>query len=378
MDRLTYHIGKYQFQTEKDYEAEKRDVKKILLFRSIKGSNLERCQAYLNAVAKQKIQFETYLGEDFVKKLNVCIETEKKKNLLEQKPPAIPPKIGPFTKAARFIKRHRKPIKYIKYAVMLLIVGILSSQFLSVPVNAIKSYLSFYEMRQMKKMIPSDTLENVRILPSKIASSKEQVLPTKKTTKSILPKYRALKKQNNDLAGWLSIEHTSIDYPVMYKEGDSEFYLSHNFEKKEDASGLLTLDKRCNLNDNGGQYIIYGHNMRIGTMFGELLNYKRESFYKSHKIICFDTLYEKNTYEIVAVFLSKRYYESDDTFKFYNYIQFSSEDEFEYFHDSIKQMSIYPIKATASYGDTFLSLVTCEYSQDNGRFVVIAKKQHKE
>lgn len=374
VERLAYHIGKYEFETEKDYEAGKRDAKKILLFRSIKGSEIERCQIFLNAVKRQRIQFETYLGEDFIKKLRLCIEKEKKNNLPEEKTLHV----GPFTRAVRFIKRHRKPLKYVKYTIMLLITVTLSSQFLSIPVNAIKSYLSLNEMRQTKKLVDNEALKNVRMLPYKTTASKKEVLPAKETPKSVLPEYKTLKEQNKDLVGWLSIANTSMDYPVMYKKGDSEFYLSHNFEKQEDANGLLTLDKRCDLENKGGQYIIYGHNMRLGNMFGELLNYKKESFYKSHKTIGFDTMFEKNTYEIVAVFLSKRFYECDNTFKFYNYIQFSSEKEFKYFYDNIKKMSIYPIKAEVSYGDTFLSLVTCEYSQENGRFVVIAKKAEKE
>lgn len=376
---MAYHIGKYQFETEEDYKAGKRDAKKILLFRSVKGTELERCHSILRIIKKQNIQFESCLGEDFLKQLEAYIE----KN---------PQPIGPLTRGARFIKKHRKGLNYGKTAVLLLIAVILSSQFLSIPANAVKSYLSFYEMQQKKQLV-QDALKNARKLPSETKASQPEASALARTdeqlpasaspkapetpaavVKTVLPEYKSLRKQNGDFVGWLSIENTSIDYPVMYKEEDSNFYLSHNFEKQEDINGLLTLDERCSLDDKGGQHIIYGHNMRSGAMFGELLNYKNQSFYKDNKIICFDTLFEKNTYEIIAVFLSQRYYEDDDTFKFYNYIQFSSKEEFDYFYDNIKQMSLYPIDAAASYGDTLLSLVTCEYSQDNGRFVVIAKK----
>ena len=110
-------------------------------------------------------------------------------------------------------------------------------------------------------------------------------------------------------------------------------------------------------------------------MFAELLNYKEESYYKEHPTIRFTTLAEDKTYEIIAVFKSRVYYKSEkDVFRYYYFINAESEEEYNNYINESKKASLYDTGKTATYGEQLLTLSTCEYSQEDGRFVVVAKK----
>ena len=190
--------------------------------------------------------------------------------------------------------------------------------------------------------------------------------------------YESLQKlyeENNDLVAWLSIEGTDIDYPVMQCE-DDEYYLHHDFYGNEDKYGCLYIRNRANINDSDN-FIIYGHNMQDGTMLGSLDSYKEESYYLEHPLISFYTLSDEYTYEIIAVFLSQVYYEDDDTFKYYEFYEADTKDEFDYFYKNIKKLSLYDTGISAELGDKLLTLSTCAYHVDDGRFVVVAKRVEK-
>ncbi len=189
---------------------------------------------------------------------------------------------------------------------------------------------------------------------------------------AMLSKYMELHEDNNDLAGWLSIEGMRIDYPVMQCE-DDEYYLHHDFYGEDSKYGCLYVRAQADL-EAGTNFVIYGHNMKDGAMFGDLDLYLKESFYKEHAIISFDTLYEERSYEIVAVFRSKVYNADEDVFKYYQFYQADTEEEFEDFYSHIKELSLYDTGVEAQFGDTFLTLSTCAYHVKDGRLAVVAKR----
>ncbi len=188
----------------------------------------------------------------------------------------------------------------------------------------------------------------------------------------MLEQYKELYEKNNDLAGWLAIEGTVIDYPVM-QCWDNEYYLHHDFYGEESKYGCLYVKAEADLAE-GTNFIIYGHNMKNGSMFGDLDYYKKKSFYEEHPLISFDTLYEERSYEIIAVFLSQVYRQDEDVFKYYQFYQADSEEEFDTFYQNIKQLALYDTGVEAAYGDTFLTLSTCAYHVQDGRLVVVAKR----
>lgn len=192
----------------------------------------------------------------------------------------------------------------------------------------------------------------------------------------ILPQLKELYEENNDLAGWIKIEGTKVDYPVMYTPEDGEFYLYRTFEKEEDPTkeGSIFIDENCSLEPRSTNLLIHGHNMKNGTMFHTLIDYEKEEFYQEHPTIIFSTLYSEDEYEIAAVFLSKIYNRDDDVFKFYQFYDAAAPEEFDDFVKNIKENELYQTGITPKYGDELITLSTCEYSQENGRIVVVARK----
>lgn len=189
----------------------------------------------------------------------------------------------------------------------------------------------------------------------------------------ILEKYQALYEQNHDLAGWLSIEGMAIDYPVMQCE-DDEYYLHRDFYGMESKYGCLYVRGKANLAD-GTNVVIYGHNMKDGSMFGDLDLYQSADFCREHGTISFDTLYEERTYEVVAVFRSQVYDADEDVFKYYQFYEADTQEEFDDFYENIKKLSLYDTGVTAELDDTFVTLSTCAYHVTDGRFVVVAKRR---
>lgn len=189
----------------------------------------------------------------------------------------------------------------------------------------------------------------------------------------ILPEYETLYNKNKRLIGWLKIADTNIDYPVM-QTVDNEYYLDHNFNQESDKNGCIFMDYQCDAVHGNDNFILYGHHMKSGKMFGALNKYSQKSYYEDHKVIQFDTIYEKGKYEVMYVFRSKVYSEEDVNFKYYQFIDAGSEKEFESYISEMERMALYDTGVTASYGDRLLTLSTCDYQEDDGRFVVVAKK----
>lgn len=192
--------------------------------------------------------------------------------------------------------------------------------------------------------------------------------------KDILAAYKTLYAENPDIIGWVKIEGTRLDYPVMQTKDDNEYYLHRNFEKEYQYSGLPFLDAQCDIDKPSTNLIIYGHNMKSDSMFSCLTKYKNEDYYREHPVIRFDTIYEEAEYQIIAVVLSKVYKKTDTDFKFYQFVQAENEEDFNAYIENMKQLSLYDTGNGAVYGDQLLTLVTCSYHTENGRIALLAKK----
>ena len=179
-------------------------------------------------------------------------------------------------------------------------------------------------------------------------------------------------KINSDVVGWIKIGNTNIDYPVM-QNGD--YYLHRNIYKNYSSHGTPYLAEYCNIqySDN---LIIYGHHMNDNSMFAQLDNYKKHSFYENHKYIKFYSYYNgktiEKTYEVAIAFKTVVY--SDKGFKYYNYTNFSDVQELNDFIENCRKLEFYNTGIDINYGDKLITLSTCEYSQKNGRIVVVAKQ----
>lgn len=179
--------------------------------------------------------------------------------------------------------------------------------------------------------------------------------------------YMELKSQNADFIGWIKIDDTNINYPVM-QSSTPNFYLKKNFNKAYSDYGTPYISELCNV-DKSDNLIIYAHNMKNHQMFGDLEKYKSKDFYNSHKYIQFDTLNNQGTYEIISVFKTTAY-----DFDYQNYTDFADEEQFNTFMNKCKSLSLYETETNSVYGDKLITLSTCEYSQKDGRLVVVAKQ----
>ncbi len=196
---------------------------------------------------------------------------------------------------------------------------------------------------------------------------------TDESVPPILDDYKNLYLRNKNIIGWLKIDDTNIDYPVM-QTSDDIYYLTHDFDGNEDKNGCLFMDSKCNVINRSTNLIIYGHHMRSGKMFGTLVNYKDVKYFEKHPEISFDTIYEKGVYQIMYIFNAQVYSEGDVAFKYYQFIDPVSEKEFKSDMMEMQKMSLYSTGVTADYGDQLLTLSTCDRTEKNGRFVVVAKR----
>lgn len=192
--------------------------------------------------------------------------------------------------------------------------------------------------------------------------------------KFFINEYFDLFTQNTDMVGWIRIDDTKINYPVMQSIDRPDFYLKHGFDKEYTDYGCPYVREICDVQEPSDNIVIYGHNMADGTMFSQLVNYSKKSFWQEHKTIHFDTLTDYGEYEILAVFKTVVYKQSDEAFPYYRYTDFNSVTEYAEFVNKCKELSLYDTGVDAVYGDKLITLSTCEFSRQNGRLVVVAKK----
>ena len=210
-------------------------------------------------------------------------------------------------------------------------------------------------------------LLNVEINKDNLKEGKNQV------TERML-QVQALNKEYPELKAWIEIKDTVINYPIMQRN-DNSFYVNHNYKKEYSKWGSLFLDKDFDWSIPSSNLLIYGHNFSDGLMFADLLKYIDEEFYQKHQKIRFTTIEEDVEYDILAVFNSRVYYKSEqNVFRYYFFVDAQTEEEFDEYVNNAKKASIYKNDIEAEYGDQLLTLSTCDYTQEDGRFVVVARK----
>ena len=186
-------------------------------------------------------------------------------------------------------------------------------------------------------------------------------------------KYEKLFGMNEDMRGWLKIDGTEIDYPVMKNDlEDGEYYLHRDFDGNSSFAGCLFFGINCD--EDSDISIIYGHNMNNGSMFGKLTSYADKAYAEEHRYISLDTKDESRVYKVFASFSAKAYAEDDTSgdFKYYENVGDISEEQYSYILDRYKEMSDVWMDDVPEYPEKILLLSTCSYHTDNGRFVVAA------
>lgn len=264
-------------------------------------------------------------------------------------------------------------IIYIFIYIILIIINILSIlyiiEFLSLKKeaqeqsNLLNNYKNENIDNYQKQNINSNETNEI------VNESKEQIAETERMTQ-----LKEIQEINSDIVGWLEIPNTNINYPVL-QGSDNEYYMTHNYKKEYSKNGSIFLAKDYDWTIPSSNLLIYGHNLGNGEMFQELLKYENQDYYNQHPIIRFTTTKEDAEYEIISVFKSRVYYKSEqNVFRYYYFINANTEDEYNQFINNAKQASLYNIEASAKYGDQLITLSTCSYHVEDGRFAVIGRK----
>lgn len=283
---------------------------------------------------------------------------------------------------------------------------------------------SLFEVKPLDNVGLKDDVETV-LEDEAVVEEPEEKIP--------LSKYDELLKINPYVAGWLKVDDSKIDNPVVYTPGSQNYFLHRAIDGSDESKGTLFI-----ANDWQSEYnntLIYGHNMKDGTAFGSLSKFADASYGLEHNIIHFDTLYEEKDYELYGAFYSqvsedeieteedrdqydkeieeegiaKKAEEGEDVepeeltlndidlwadfggediyrkqkdedggrFRYYYYTNLSDKAEFEYYARSVKERALYDTGVSASWGDEFLTLSTCSYQVKNGRFIVVGVR-HKD
>lgn len=373
-------IGGHRFTNEADYEAAKRDSNKIEeIKKKIDFNNPKSLESLYNDLQTGQITFESVLGQEFddevydaYKSLSVQKKTIKNANTKDNiNKNRISLDDFDDEMQEQIIKEMKKKERIRN--VIMIACGVVAVSCLAY--FGIYEYMSIRTQQDAQELANAIKEEESFIPPANSENDKyyAQLTETEEGTPEILYKYEDLYNQNKSLIGWVKIADTVIDYPVM-QTVNNEYYLDHNFNQEYDKNGSIFLDTSCSIYPRSTNLIIYGHHMKSGKMFGSLQKYQNESYYEDHKYIEFDTIYEQGTYEIMFVFRDKVYSQEDVNFKYYEFIDANSEEEFYSYMDEMAAASYYDTGVIPQYGDQLLTLSTCDYQQDNGRFVVVARK----
>lgn len=178
--------------------------------------------------------------------------------------------------------------------------------------------------------------------------------------------FKKLKSQNQDIAGWIYIRGTTIDYPIVQGK-DNEEYLHQDFNKKKSSSGTIFLDNNCKKDFTSDNNIIYGHHMKNGTMFAQLLKFREKSFLKKHNEIIIFTPDRTIHLKVISAYAQKAQNKIPVTF--------ANDKQKKAYIKKIESMSEQTIKTSRINDSHIYTFVTCSYEGEDNRTYVHAAEE---
>lgn len=396
-----WKIGDIVFSTKEDYRAGQRDLKRIKkLTAGILLEDAAEARELYRVLSAQPFLFETEVGVAFRSELyeraagryqplqagredriSFANFTKSKSNgqYLKKK----------VKKTSKSADKHKRKKKLLFFMGGLAAGCVMLFALYQIFSYDILSYLSRIKMEELIScvLVPYDAeVSEEHRIADLIASGlytaeeaarqiQEEQSELQTDDTQILYQYSVLYERNPEMAGWIQIADTIVNYPVMLTAQEEEYYLKRGFDRKYDINGLPFMDARCSITEPVTNYLIYGHNMKNGSMFSTLLKYEEESFYQEHPLIRFDTVYETGIYEIVGVFRTAVAYQHEEVFRYYQFIQAEDEESYDEYINYTKEHSFYETGVTAEYGTQLLTLSTCDRSIEEGRFVIVCRKR---
>ena len=375
MEKKKFRLGDYEFDDYREYIEAEEDLRKIdLIVQELDVGDVDVAARLYTRIRNNEIVFHSKIGINFFMYLSDIVANHSMV-MVEEK------------KAEEDLKKKNKKRagRYRLAGVLCVLAALICLVYFTY-----MDYLEDESAREMKRLQDMQNMTGHYIEEEAFSGelSSEPELPAvdeapeeeeKKPAEipDLLPEYEKIYAENEDLVGWLTIEGTNINYPVLQSDTqeDSQFYLTHSFARKKDKNGSLFMDYRNDFLDRDTNIIIYGHNMKSGAMFGSLKQYLNADYLQKHKKVQFDTIYGHGTYEVIGAFLSEVSYQDEYTFRYYNFLNAKNESEFEAFRVNVMQLDAQK-KGTldAEYGDQLLTLSTCSSYTDEGRMFILAKK----
>ncbi len=351
-----------------------------------KADNSEWVRVYKDTYSRRRLMFNTGMGNEFLRQLYEKLNPPKKKE--ERKAPPVPKKKKRPEKRERggkkvpahalsFGKRFVRGIAVLSAVVA---IGSLSI-WIFLTVDGMRNKDALEKLRGEEEISrdsePEEETEEIKSISMSEASRElpdTQELPMPE----VLPEYADALATNAQLFGWIECDGMGISLPVTRPEGQDDFYLHHDFYGDASDDGCLFVDSPCSIYPRNRCIVIYGHNMRSGAMFGNIDYYADPSFLKSHSTVRFDTIYEEGEYEAFCTLRTRLLSEDEEGFRYYRFYDYENKDQYKEFKDFIKSELIAGTTDAMEYGDHFLLLSSCEYSQENGRLVVVCRQKTDE
>jgi len=388
-EKKRFIIGGFEFDSHYEYRAAQEDVKKIeCINQELDIQDPEVALRLYNDIRDGIITFNSPIGTQYTEHV-ADIVANKSAGLLDDR--------EIIEEAATKAKSSRR-LGMIFVAVAVVLIGI----YATIEIKEVMETRSLAKIQEEVKSAQdtnnsqknvninnkNDDIDSVENSNSEKVSSNtakaneitEDIITSPWDTsyapedREILPELADLYAENPDLVGILEVVGTDINYPVVQTPSEPEYYLRRDFYGKDSTAGTLFVDYRCDIVNPTTNTIIYGHNMRSGTMFGGLKRYLKQDYYQSHKTIIFKTLYEEQEYEIVGVGLSAVGYDDDENYKYYDFINAVTGSELKEFLDNIQSLSVYDETIDISATDKILTLSTCNTYTEDGRMFVVAKR----
>lgn len=222
------------------------------------------------------------------------------------------------------------------------------------------------ELEQLRELVQTPEPEREE-LPLLVAVTD----PDTGEERTVLREYAPLYERNRDMVGWIHVEGTGIDYPVLQSK-IKDYYLRRNFDKKRANHGSIYVWEWADVFAPSDNVTMFGHRMNDKTMFYELLSYEQESFWQEHPTFRFSTLEEHYDYEIFAVLRTSG--TGGEGMAYHTFVNAADQQEFDAFISECKQLSFYDTGITPQYGDKLVTLSTCDYALSNGRMVIVGRR----
>jgi sortase B len=370
-----FTIGEFTFDTFHEYRDAQEDLKKIdLINQELDIHDQEVAVRLYNMLRDGQITFKSPIGEQFATHI-ADIVAAGSEDLLEDK--AVAKEAAQKFQYQKVLGRLAAVLAvaffgYFIYAEVAEVMHTRELERLARERQEAMQQAAVTDDTSTTQEEPVEGDENTEPVEESNPFARDELVDP--ATLTVLPEYEEFLSQNPDLVGWLTIQGTKVDYPVVQKTEDNDYYLNHSFDGSEDSAGTIYVDYRSDIVNPTTNTMVYGHNMKNGTMFGSLKNYLQEDFFKEYRYIQFNTIYEHRLYQVVSVGLSEVAYQDENSYRYYNFIQANNMEEWQEFVDNVNSLAIYQSDVTLEPSDEILTLSTCNSYTEDGRLFIVAKR----